>query len=75
MDEPSSELRALARPKRSSLSVSPLDDAPDEMLTYSISDGAHVDIDGNGAPSGPNCTLFSDADRLLDSLRDRSGVG
>ena len=30
---------------------------------------------GNGAPSGPNCTLFSGADRLLDSLRDRSGVG
>ena len=30
---------------------------------------------GNGAPSGPNCTLFSDADRLADSLPDRSGVG
>ena len=30
---------------------------------------------GNGAPSGPNCTLFSDVDRLADSLRDRSGVG
>ena len=30
---------------------------------------------GNGAPSGPNYLLFSDADRLLDSLRDRSGVG
>ena len=23
---------------------------------------------GNGAPSGPNCTLFSGADRLADSL-------
>ena len=35
-----------------------------------------IDVfDGNGAPSGPNCTLFSDADRLLDSLRDRSVVG
>ena len=35
-----------------------------------------IDVfDGNGAPSGPNCTLFSGADRLLDSLRDRSGVG
>ena len=35
-----------------------------------------IDVfDGNGAPSGPNCTLFSDVDRLLDSLRDRSGVG
>ena len=30
---------------------------------------------GNGAPSGPNCTLFSGVDRLSDSLRDRSGVG
>ena len=30
---------------------------------------------GDGAPSGPNCTLFSGADRLADSLRDRSGVG
>ena len=29
----------------------------------------------NGAPSGPNCTLFSGVDRLPDSLRDRSGVG
>ena len=35
-----------------------------------------IDVfDGNGAPSGPNCTLFSDVDRLVDSLRDRSGVG
>ena len=32
-------------------------------------------FDGNGAPSGPNYLLFSDADRLADSLRDRSGVG
>ncbi len=30
---------------------------------------------GNEAPSGPNCLLFSDADRLSDSLWDRSGVG
>ena len=30
---------------------------------------------GNGAPSGPNCLLFSDPDRLADSLWDRSGVG
>ena len=30
---------------------------------------------GNGAPSGPNCLLFSDADRLPDALWDRSGVG
>ena len=30
---------------------------------------------GNGAPSGSNYLLFSDVDRLADSLRDRSGVG
>ena len=30
---------------------------------------------GNGAPSRPNYLLFSDADRRLDSLWDRSGVG
>ena len=29
---------------------------------------------GNGAPSGPNCLLFSDVDRLSDFLRDRPGV-
>ena len=35
-----------------------------------------IDVfDGNGAPSGPNYLLFSDIDRLADSLRDRSGVG
>ena len=35
-----------------------------------------IDVfDGNGAPSGPNYLLFSDADRLSDSLPDRSGVG
>ena len=32
-------------------------------------------FDGNGAPSGPTNLLFVDADRLVDSLRDRSGVG
>ena len=30
---------------------------------------------GNGAPSGPNYLLFSDAGRPLDALRDRSKVG
>ena len=30
---------------------------------------------GNGAPSGPNCLLFSDVDRPSDSLWDRSEVG
>ena len=35
-----------------------------------------IDVfDGNGAPSGPNCLLFSDADRLPDSLWVRSEVG
>ena len=32
-------------------------------------------FDGNGAPSGPNCTLFSDVDRLLEASRGRSGSG
>ena len=32
-------------------------------------------FDGDGAPSGPNCTLFSGADRLLEASRGRSGVG
>ena len=37
---------------------------------------AVIDVfDGNGAPSGPNYLLFSGADRLTDSLQDRSGVG
>ena len=35
-----------------------------------------IDVfNGNGAPSGPNYLLFSDVDRLSDSLSDRSGVG
>ena len=35
-----------------------------------------IDVfDGNGAPSGPNCTLFSGADRLLEVSRGRSGSG
>ena len=29
----------------------------------------------DGAPSGPNYLLFSDVDRLVNSLRDRSEVG
>ena len=32
-------------------------------------------FDGNGAPSGPNCLLFSDAGRPSDALWDMSGVG
>ena len=35
-----------------------------------------IDVfDGNGAPSGPNYLLFSDADRLLVASRGRSGSG
>ena len=35
-----------------------------------------IDVfDGNGAPSGPNCTLFSGADRLLEASRGRSDGG
>ena len=35
-----------------------------------------IDVfDGNGAPSGPNYLFFVGADRLADSLWDRSGVG
>ena len=30
---------------------------------------------GDGAPSGPNNLLFSDADRLLEASRGRSGSG
>ena len=32
-------------------------------------------FDGDGAPSGPNYTLSSGADRLLDVSRGRSGSG
>ena len=32
-------------------------------------------FDGDGAPSGPNYTLFSGADRLLEASRGRSGCG
>ena len=35
-----------------------------------------IDVfDGNGAPSGPNYLLFSDADRLLEASRGRSSSG
>ena len=35
-----------------------------------------IDVfDGNEAPSGPNCALFSDVDRLLEVSRGRSGSG
>ena len=32
-------------------------------------------LTGDGAPSGPNYLLFSDADRLSDVLWGRSGTG
>ena len=48
----------------------------DETATATTGGPRVVDVfDGNGAPSGPNCTLFSGADRLADCLRDRSEVG
>ena len=35
-----------------------------------------IDVfDGNGAPSGPNKTLFVAVDRLLVASRGRSGCG
>ena len=35
-----------------------------------------IDVfDGNGAPSGPNYLLFSEAERLLVASRGRSGCG
>ena len=35
-----------------------------------------IDVfDGSGAPSGPNYTLFSGTDRLLEASRGRSGSG
>ena len=47
-----------------------------ETATATIGGPRVIDVfDGNGAQSGPNCTLFSGVARLLDSLRDRSGVG
>ena len=48
----------------------------DETATAITGGPRVIDVfDGNGPPSGPNCLLFSDADRLPDSLWDRSGVG
>ena len=43
------------------------------MQTYI---GRKIDVFyGDGAPSGPNYTLFSGADRLLEASRGRSGGG
>ena len=47
----------------------------DETATATTGGPRVIDVfDGNGAPSGPNYLLFVDADRLSDSLWDRSGV-
>ena len=48
----------------------------DETATATTGGPRVIDVfAGNEVPSGPNYLLFSDVDRLLDSLRDRSGVG
>ena len=48
----------------------------DETATATTGGPRVIDVfDGNGAPSGPNCTLFSDVDRLLAVSRGRSGSG
>ena len=47
-----------------------------ETATATIGGPRVIDVfDGNGVPSGPNYLLFVDADRLADSIQDRSGVG
>ena len=48
-----------------------------EETAITIPGGARVIgvFAGNGAPSGPNCTLFSGVDWLLEASRGRSGSG
>ena len=49
---------------------------PSETATATTGGPRVIDVfDGNGAPSGPNYLLFSDAGRLADALWDRSEVG
>ena len=49
---------------------------PSETATATTGGPRVIDVfDGNGAPSGPTYLLFVDADRLVDFLWDRSGVG
>ena len=49
---------------------------PSETATATTGGPRVIDVfDGNEAPSSPNYLLFVDPDRLMDSLRDRSGVG
>jgi hypothetical protein len=48
----------------------------DETATATTGGPRVIDVFyGNGAPSGPNYLLFSDAGRPSDALRDRSKVG
>ena len=49
---------------------------PNETATATSRGPRVIDVFyGNGAPSDPNYLLFVGADRLADSLWDRSGVG
>ena len=70
------------------LAAPPADEAADALLSTKklikpkkagsikgILAGAAAVSDGNGAPSGPNYTLFSGVDRLLEISRGRSGSG
>ena len=47
----------------------------DVEAVKSVEDASYPTTAWNGAPSGPNYLLFSDADRLADSLWGRSGSG
>ena len=48
----------------------------DETATATTGGPRVIDVfDGNGAPSGPNYTLCSGADRLLEVSQGRSDVG
>ena len=48
----------------------------EETATATTGGPRVIDVfDGSGAPSGPNCTLFSGAGRLLEASRGRSGCG
>ena len=48
----------------------------DETATATTGGPRVIDVfDGNGAPSGPNYTLFSGTDRLLEASWGRSGSG
>ena len=48
----------------------------DETATATTGGPRVIDVfDEDGAPSGPNYLLFSDADRLSNVLWDRSEVG